>query len=70
MDILREKVTPVTLNLITTLTGNTRLNEVPKIIGTFIKLMKAKRGEVEAITISANTPTKAQMDAVVTTIKG
>lgn len=64
------KVTPVTLNLMTTLAGNARLADVPKIVDTYVQLMKAKRGEVEAVIISADKLTKAQTDAVAAAMKG
>lgn len=68
-NLLEKKTTPVTLNLMTTLAGNARLSELPKIVDTFEKLMKAKRGEVEAVIISAEPLTKAQTDAVTTAMK-
>eukprot|EP00567_Pseudictyota_dubia_P009213 CAMPEP_0197433030 /NCGR_PEP_ID=MMETSP1175-20131217/982_1 /TAXON_ID=1003142 /ORGANISM="Triceratium dubium, Strain CCMP147" /LENGTH=211 /DNA_ID=CAMNT_0042961275 /DNA_START=26 /DNA_END=661 /DNA_ORIENTATION=+ len=69
-DMLSGKVTPVTLNLMTTLAGNARLSEVPKIVDTYVELMKAKRGEVEAVIISADKLTKAQAEAVASAMKG
>lgn len=70
IDMLKGKVTPVTFNLMTTLAGNARLSEVPKIVDTYVELMKAKRGEVEATIISADKLTKAQTDAVAAAMKG
>lgn len=64
------KVSPVTLNLMTVLAGNARLPMMPKIVDTYVQLMKAKRGEVEAVIISADTLTKAQTDAVAVAMKG
>lgn len=65
LDMLQGKVTPVTMNLMTTLAGNARLAEAPKIVDTYVQLMKAKRGEVEAKIISADKLTKAQADNIV-----
>ncbi|EJK50571.1 hypothetical protein THAOC_30398 [Thalassiosira oceanica] len=44
-DLLSGKTTPVTTNLMTTLAGNARLNNIVGITDDYIKLMKAKRGE-------------------------
>lgn len=67
--LMEKKTTPTTLNLMTTLAGNARLGELPKIVDTYEELMKAKRGEVEAVIISAEPLTKAQTDAVTTAMK-
>jgi F-type H+-transporting ATPase subunit O len=67
--LLAKKTTLTTLNLMTTLAGNARLAEMPKIAETFEKLMKAKRGQVEAVIISAEPLTKAQTDAVTAAMK-
>lgn len=62
--LLKGKTTPITLNLMTTLAGNARLNNIVGITADFTKLMKAKRGEVEATIISADPLNKAQTAAV------
>lgn len=62
--LLGKKTTTTTLNLMTTLAGNARLTELDKIVDTYCKLLKAKRGEVEATIISAEPLTKAQTDAI------
>jgi len=67
--LLGDKSSSVTLNLMTTLAGNARLAETTKIADTYVQLMKAKRGEVEATIISADPLTKAQTDAVATAMK-
>lgn len=67
--LLGDKSTSITLNLMTTLAGNARLAETNKIIDTYVQLMKAKRGEVEATIISAEPLTKAQTEAVATAMK-
>jgi F-type H+-transporting ATPase subunit O len=67
--LLAKKTTRTTLNLMTTLAGNARLAEMPKIAETFEKLMKAKRGQVEAVIISAEPLTKQQTDAVTAAMK-
>ena len=68
-DMLSGKVSDVTLNLMTTLAGNARLSEAPKIVDTYSQLMKASRGEVSATIISADPLTKAQTDAVASAMK-
>ena len=67
--MLKGKTSPVTLNLMTTLAGNARLVETPKIVVEYTKLMKAKRGEVDATIISAEPLTKAQLDTVASAMK-
>lgn len=68
-DLMEGKVSDVTLNLMLTLAGNARLVDAPKIADTYSKLMKAKRGEVEATIISADELTKTQMDTVAAAMK-
>ena len=63
------KVSSITLNLCTTLAGNARLNELPKVASTYAQLMKAKRGQVDATIISADPLTAAQNDAIAAAIK-
>merc|ERR1719223_229401 len=64
-DMLKSKVSPITLNLCTTLAGNAKLNDLPKVADTYAKLMKAKRGQVDAVIISADplTPSKSKQIA-------
>ena len=68
-DMFTGKVSNVTLNLMMTLAGNARLSEAPKIADTYSKLMKAKRGEVEATITSADPLTKAQISAIEAAMK-
>ena len=68
-DMLKGKVSDVTLNLMTTLAGNARLSETSKIVDTYVQQMKAARGEVSATIISADPLTKAQTDAVASAMK-
>jgi F-type H+-transporting ATPase subunit O len=68
-ELMKGKVSDVTLNLMLTLAGNARLAETPKIADTYSQLMKAKRGEVEATIISADALTKAQLDTVAAAMK-
>lgn len=68
-DLLKGKVSDVTMNLMLTLAGNARMAEAPKIADTYSQLMKAKRGEVEATIISADELTKAQLDTVANAMK-
>jgi len=63
------KVSPVTFNLMLTLAGNARLADTTKIVDTYCELMKAKRGQVEAIIISADALSKTQLDTVAAAMK-
>lgn len=59
-----DKLSPITRNLLSTMAGNARLSELPKVASTFSQLMKAKRGEVEAKIISAQELTPSQQREV------
>lgn len=59
-----DKLAPVTRNLLVTMAGNARLADLPKVASTFAKLMKAKRGEVDAKIISAEPLPKAVLKEV------
>ena len=63
-DLLSGRTTDVTLNLMTVLAGNARLGKVGAITDDYVRLMKARRGEVEATIVSAEPLTKAQSAAV------
>jgi len=68
--LLKEKnVSQITTNLCTTLAGNARLAELPKVAEVFGSLMKAKRGEIDATIISADVLTKRETEAVAAAIK-
>jgi F-type H+-transporting ATPase subunit O len=67
--LLKSKVSPITLNLCTTLAGNARLIDLPKVAATFDKLMKAKRGQVDATITSADPLTSAQTSQIAAAIK-
>ena len=68
--LLKEsKVSSITLNLCSTLAGNARLNELPKVASTYGQLMKAKRGQVDATIISADPLTQKQSDQIAAAIK-
>ena len=68
-DMLKAKTSEVTLNLMTTLAGNARLNNISGIADNYVQLMKAKRGEVEATIISAEALNKTQTEAVASAMK-
>jgi F-type H+-transporting ATPase subunit O len=69
-DLLKaKKVSDITVNLCTTLAGNARLAELPKIAATYGQLMKAKRGEVDATIISADPLTQKESDQIAAAIK-
>ena len=63
------KMSNITENLLTTLAGNARLNEFPKVASTFADLMKARRGEVDATIISAEPLAAAAKDAIAKAMK-
>eukprot|EP00934_Nitzschia_sp_Nitz4_P007104 Nitzschia sp. Nitz4//scaffold34_size148208//80077//81066//NITZ4_002983-RA/size148208-snap-gene-0.223-mRNA-1//-1//CDS//3329548804//7094//frame0 len=68
-EMLKSKVSPITLNLCTTLAGNAKLSELPKVASTYSQLMKAKRGQVDATIISAHELTSAQSSQIAAAIK-
>lgn len=59
-----DKLSHVTINLLTTLAGNARLSELPKVAATFAQLMKAKRGQVDAKIISSEPLSAAVLKEV------
>lgn len=63
------KVSAITLNLCTTLAGNAKLAELPKVADVYAQLMKAKRGQVDATIISAHELTKKQSEQIAAAIK-
>jgi len=68
--ILSEKrVSSVTTNLCATMAGNARLSELPKVADVYAKLMKAKRGEVDAVITSADALTTRETNAIAAAIK-
>jgi len=58
------KFSDLTTNLLTTLAGNARLSELPKVAATYEKLMRAKRGEVDAMLITAEKISDAEAKAI------
>jgi len=52
-----------------TLAGNARLDEAVKVVEAYSQLMKAKRGEVDAVITSAKPLSKAQTDAIAAALK-
>lgn len=67
--MLKGKLSPITVNLCSTLAGNAKLGELPKVAATYAQLMKAKRGQVDATIISAHELTKEQSDKIAAAIK-
>jgi len=47
------KFSSITTNLLTTLAGNARLSELSKVTSSYEQLMRAKRGQVDAVLITA-----------------
>jgi F-type H+-transporting ATPase subunit O len=62
-------VSTITVNLCSTLAGNARLDELPKVAATYAKFMKAKRGQVDATIISASQLSKKQSGEIAAAIK-
>lgn len=58
------KFSTLTTNLLTTLAGNARLSELPKVAATYERLMRAKRGEVDAILITAEKLSDKQAQTI------
>jgi len=67
--LAEKKVTSITTNLCTTMAGNARLTDLPKVADVYAKLMKAKRGEVDATIISADPLTARETNQVAAAIK-
>jgi len=68
--LMKEKgVSDIVVNLCGTLAGNARLKELPIVVETFGKLMKAKRGELDATIISADPLTKKELSDIQAAIK-
>lgn len=63
------KASQITINLCTTLAGNAKLADLPKVAATYSQLMKAKRGQVDATIISAHALDKKQSDQIAAAIK-
>jgi F-type H+-transporting ATPase subunit O len=64
-----DKLSPITKNLLSTMAGNARMAELPKVATTFVQLMKAKRGEVDAKIITAEPLSAAQLKDVKTAMQ-
>jgi F-type H+-transporting ATPase subunit O len=63
-EMLKPKTCETTLNLMTTLAGNARLVDLNTIVDIFVRMMAAKRGQVDAIITSAEALTKTQAEAI------
>mmetsp|Transcript_49353 Transcript_49353/g.112009 ORF Transcript_49353/g.112009 Transcript_49353/m.112009 type:complete len:150 (+) Transcript_49353:166-615(+) len=63
------KTTKVTKNLMVTMAGNNRVTEAGKVADAFQEMMKAKRGELDAIVTSATPLSKAQLKKVTDVLK-
>jgi F-type H+-transporting ATPase subunit O len=68
-DLFGGKMSDITVNLMDALAGNARLAETSKVVGAYADLMKAKRGEVDAVITSAEPLSKADADQVVKALK-
>lgn len=58
------KFSTLTTNLLTTLAGNARLSELTKVASTYERLMRAKRGEVDAVLITAEKLSDKQAQSI------
>ncbi|GMI17501.1 hypothetical protein TrLO_g13092 [Triparma laevis f. longispina] len=67
--IFGDKISDITVNLMSALAGNARLSETDKVVGAYSELMKAKRGEVAAVITSAAPLSKAVADQVTAALK-
>eukprot|EP00611_Tribonema_gayanum_P026254 TRINITY_DN619_c0_g1_i2.p3 TRINITY_DN619_c0_g1~~TRINITY_DN619_c0_g1_i2.p3 ORF type:complete len:215 (-),score=89.33 TRINITY_DN619_c0_g1_i2:65-709(-) len=61
--------TDISRNLFTTMAANARLSDARRVIGAFTELMKAKRGEVDAIVTTAEPLSAAQEKALIAALK-
>jgi len=69
--LLKEKnMSEIVINLCTTLAENARMEELPAVAATYGKLMKAKRGEIDATIISAEPLSKKETTDIQAAIKG
>ncbi|GMH53609.1 hypothetical protein TrRE_jg7109, partial [Triparma retinervis] len=68
--IFGNKMSDITVNLMSALAGNARLAETGKVVDCFSELMKASRGEVDAVITSAAPLSKAVADQVTAALKG
>jgi len=60
----------ITVNLMSALAGNARLSETTKVVDCYSELMKASRGEVDAVITSAAPLSKSVADQVTKALKG
>jgi len=68
-DVFGGKCSDITVNLMDALAGNARLSETSKVVAAFTDLMKAKRGEVDAVITSAAPLDKKAAAAVTAALK-
>mmetsp|Transcript_1411 Transcript_1411/g.2462 ORF Transcript_1411/g.2462 Transcript_1411/m.2462 type:complete len:231 (-) Transcript_1411:70-762(-) len=67
--IFGDKMSDITVNLMSALAGNARLSETDKVVSAYSELMKAKRGEVAAVITSAAPLSAAVADQVTAALK-
>jgi F-type H+-transporting ATPase subunit O len=69
--LLDDKALSVTTkNLLLTLSANGRINEVEKVVNSYVELMEASRGETKVIITSAEPLTKKALGTVQTAVMG
>jgi len=64
-----DKTSMITQNLMSTMAANNRIAEADKVVDAYVTLMKAQRGEVDAVVTSAAPLTKAQTKKVTEALK-
>ncbi|CAN0043402.1 unnamed protein product [Discosporangium mesarthrocarpum] len=65
----KSKTCDITKNLLMAMAGNARLDEAPKVIDAYTKMLKAKRGEIDAVVTTAEPLSPAQEKSLATALK-
>lgn len=63
------KTSSVVKNLMTTIAANGRFADASKVTDAYVELMKAKRGELDAVVTTASALSAAQLKSVTATLK-
>eukprot|EP00904_Undaria_pinnatifida_P010619 jgi/Undpi1/6688/HiC_scaffold_20.g09167.m1 len=66
---VKSKTSSVTKNLLLTMAGNARLGDTEKVIDAYTRLLKAKKGEIDAIVTTAEPLTAPQEKALAAGLK-
>jgi len=65
----KSKTSSVTKNLLLTMAGNARLGDTEKVIDAYTRMLKAKKGEIDAIVTTAEPLSSQQEKALMTGLK-